>query len=250
MEFINFRADANTNNAWGYFNAKLGNKYAAAGLIAAFYVVSECSPYLGWNNYKGYLSTDETCFMKDFVHDKKPFGLAGWNKWYRKQGLFNMARSAGKKIYDLDMQLSFVMDEFSGLTYGPVLEKLKKSENVSDAFTTVMTEYMDISKKLAKEMASHYQKVAEDVLEHYDKPRVFKVPKQYLTTEFEKVVVKSERRKKFPFIRKKLGYLRKNEIYPYIAENVQGTEYAIHYGDTIGYVKVNKSYIVTRLEIV
>lgn len=248
MEFITFTPDSNTNNAWGYLNAKIGNKYAAAGLMAAMYVVSNCDPYFGWTKYRGYLSTDETCFMKDFVHDKKPFGIGGWRTWTRKQGLFNYARRMGKPIHDIDLQLFFVMDEFSGMAYRETLDKLRGVENAVDAFTISLKEYMDIPKKTAVEMANHYQKVVEDILEHYDKPRVFKAPKQYVKTEFVGVSVKGQKTKKFQLFRKKLGIMEQNELYPFLIVSDGGDEYVIHYNGRIGYVKTDKTYVVTRME--
>jgi hypothetical protein len=47
-------------------------------------------------------------FYPDFVKDKAGYGLAQWTFWSRKQALLDFAKSKGKSIGDLQMQLDFL----------------------------------------------------------------------------------------------------------------------------------------------
>jgi hypothetical protein len=50
---------------------------------------------------------DENAYP-DFMKDKAGYGLAQWTFWSRKQALLDFAKSKGKSIGDLQMQLDFL----------------------------------------------------------------------------------------------------------------------------------------------
>ena len=60
----------------------------------------------------------------NFVHDSAGYGLAQWTFWSRKQGLYDYAKSTGRSIGDLTMQLEFLFQELSS-GYKSVLSTLK-----------------------------------------------------------------------------------------------------------------------------
>lgn len=248
---IDFGANiGNMNLTFGYLKTKLGNKYAVYAMMGTFQAVSGFSSYYGWERYKGYLSTDELCFMKDFVHDKKPFGILGWKKWTRKQSLFNLARRAKKGIYDLYSQLAFVMDDINCLAYQPLLEELKETKGVEEACQIIFDrEFVDIPKKERKKTLEKTIEFAKEIEEYYEKrAENFKVPKKYVQTDLNRVVVRGPKGKKFPFLRKKFGYLAKGELYPFIVMDDACNEFAILYHGEVGYVKASKAYTITKME--
>ena len=67
----------------------------------------------------------------NFVHDSAGYGLAQWTYYTRKQKLLNYAKSQGKSIGDLDMQLSFLIKEFQE-DFSSIWNQLKSSNNLYD----------------------------------------------------------------------------------------------------------------------
>ena len=48
----------------------------------------------------------------NFVRDRAGYGLAQWTYWSRKEALLAFARSKGRSIGDLEMQLDFASRSF------------------------------------------------------------------------------------------------------------------------------------------
>lgn len=67
----------------------------------------------------------------NFVHDCAGYGLAQWTYYTRKQKLLNYAKSQGKSIGDLDMQLAFLIKEFQE-DFSSIFNQLKSSNNLYD----------------------------------------------------------------------------------------------------------------------
>ena len=85
----------------------MGNLYAESGL----------SPINLQNSYNTKLKYSDAAYTDavdngkytNFVKDSAGYGLAQWTYWSRKQNLLNYAKSTGKSIGDLNMQLEFLM---------------------------------------------------------------------------------------------------------------------------------------------
>ncbi len=76
----------------------------------------------------------------NFVHDSAGYGIAQWTYWTRKRDLLHFAKSAGKSIGDLDMQLDFLVHELKE-DYPKVLEMLCTTDDLRAASDAVMCRY-------------------------------------------------------------------------------------------------------------
>ncbi len=244
-DYCKFTATKNTNMAWKYFEPIIGNAFGTAGLIAGLYLRSECDPYYGYNNYIG----EDVVEREAFAHDKKGFGMGKWKNWIRKQSLYNFCSKSGEHLYDINAQVSFIMDEFSGTTYGPVLRELMDATSVKEAAYLVYDKYLDI-RKHDDEKREICAELALDIYATYGMPNELKTPVKYVKTNGKRVRVKGPKGKTIPFIRKTLGYLRPEEIYRFITVSDDGNEYTVYFGDDVGYVNSEKTHIVTRMEAV
>ncbi|SFU88682.1 phage tail tip lysozyme [Butyrivibrio sp. INlla21] len=66
----------------------------------------------------------------NFIRDGAGYGLAQWTFWSRKQGIFEFAKSRGKSIGDLQMQLDFLWKELM-MSYQAVLTVLQNPSSLS-----------------------------------------------------------------------------------------------------------------------
>ena len=244
-DYYSFEQNANTDRAWKYFAPIIGNNFGTAALMAGLYLRSGMDPYTGCEKY-GYPSKPE---LKDFAYDRVGFGIGKWKNWIRKQSLHNFCRVGEESIYDINAQMQFVMDEFSGTTRGPVLRELMDATSVKEAAYLVYDKYLDI-KKRSFEKRDICAELAMDIYDTYGTPDVLKIPVKYVKTEKSGVRVKAQKGKKIPLLRKALGYLVPGELYRFISVSDDGREYAVYYNDEFGYVKADKVQIVTRMEVV
>ena len=235
-----------SNNAWDYLLKKTENVYAASALLGGILSISKCNPCDGFSDYQGFLSIEDESFRRAFVFDKKPFGIWGWMTWHRKQSLLNYAKANGKDICDLFLQLDFMMDEFTGTTYGGIWNKLIHAETLDEAKEALFSGYFDNVTEMDKEILS---KSADNVYNEYvESKKEAMIAVKYVTTDLKKTTVLSKRTNRFPFFRKKLGVLKRKEIYPFIVITDDGNELVIDYNGQFGYVRADKNYVVTRLE--
>ncbi len=66
---------------------------------------------------------------KNFIKDKAGYGLAQWTFWSRKEKLYNHAQKRKKSIGDLEMQLSYLIDELKS-SYKSLFELLCKTNSI------------------------------------------------------------------------------------------------------------------------
>ena len=237
-----FEENMNTDRAWKYFAPIIKNNFGTAALMAGLYLRSAMDPYTGCEKY-GYPNTPE---LKDFAHDRVGFGIGKWKDWTRKQSLHNFCRVGGESIYDINAQMQFVMDEFSGTTYGPVLKELMEATSIKEAAYLVYDKYLDV-KKHSDEKRVICAELAVDIYDNYGKPAAIKIPVKYVKCNGKRVRVKAKKR---AFIRKTLGYLEPEEIYRFISASDDGREYSVYFNDSFGYVNADKVEVVTRMEVV
>ena len=76
----------------------------------------------------------------NFVRDSAGYGLAQWTYWSRKEALLNFARSQGKSIGDLSMQLDFLWKELTS-DYTSTLEALLSATSVRVASDVVLVKF-------------------------------------------------------------------------------------------------------------
>lgn len=139
---------ANDKTIWGFLKSQGLNDYGAAGLMGNLYAESGLSPTNLQNTYNNklgmtdneYTDAVDTGRYVNFVHDSAGYGLAQWTFWSRKQELYNYAKSRGKSIGDLTMQLEFLVQEL-GSSYKSVLSTLKSATSVLQASNAVLLQF-------------------------------------------------------------------------------------------------------------
>ena len=244
-DYYSFEQNANTDRAWKYFAPIIKNNFGTAALIAGLYLRSGMDPYTGCEKY-GYPNKPE---LKDFAYDRVGFGIGKWKNWIRKQSLHNFCRVGEESIYDINAQMQFVMDEFSGTTYGPVLKELMDATSVKEAAYLVYNKYIDI-KKRSFEKRDICAELAMDIYSIYGGETELRVPVKYVVANRRGVRVCGQKGKVVPFLRRTLGYLDQEQLYRFISVSDDGKEYAVYFGDEFGYVKSDRTHIVTRMEVV
>ena len=116
---------------------------AAAGIMGNFERESGLLSNNLQNDYEGSLGYSDESYTKavddgsytNFGNDSAGYGLAQWTYSTRKQNLLNFAKSKGKSIGDLGMQLDFLMKEISE-NYSGLIEKLNAASTPEEAAQT------------------------------------------------------------------------------------------------------------------
>lgn len=139
---------ANESTIWTKLIASGMTKAGAAGLMGNLYAESALNPRNLQQSYERSLGyTDDTYTYgvdvgtyKNFVKDSAGYGLAQWTFHTRKQNLLNYAKSKGKSIGDLGMQIDFLIKELKE-DYHAVWAKLVSTTNVREASNMVLFNY-------------------------------------------------------------------------------------------------------------
>lgn len=180
---------SNEETIWNYLYGKLGNAYATAGLMGNLYAESALRPTNLQNTYEkklGYSDAEYTAAVDNgsygnFIKDSAGYGLAQWTYWSRKQALLEFAKTEGKSIGDLSLQLDFIWKELTE-SYSGLLTTLKTATSVRDASTAVLTIYerpADQGESVQAKRASYGQT-------YYDKYAVVVYPEK-LTVGYYRV---------------------------------------------------------------
>lgn len=133
---------------WDYLYSWLGNEYGTAGLMGNLYAESALNPINLQNSANTRLGlTDEQYTAKvdngsyrNFVMDSAGYGLAQWTYWSRKQALLDYAKSKGKSIGDLNMQLDFLKRELNE-NYSSLVKELKSATSILAASNAVLMKF-------------------------------------------------------------------------------------------------------------
>lgn len=137
----------NEEKIWKFLKSKGFTDFGVSGLMGNLYAESGLSPINLQNSYEKKLNFTDQSYTQavdngsytNFVKDAAGYGLAQWTYWSRKQNLLNYARSVGKSIGDLDMQLEFLCKELSG--YSDVWKTLQSATSVFEASNAVLLQY-------------------------------------------------------------------------------------------------------------
>ena len=140
---------SNEEKIWNYFKSKGLNDFGCAGLLANLFAESALNSKNLQNSYEKKLGyTDETYtaavdngVYTNFVRDSAGYGLAQWTYWSRKQNLLNYAKSIGKSIGDLEMQLDFLWKELNEGYTTSVLAVLKSATSILQASNAVLFKF-------------------------------------------------------------------------------------------------------------
>lgn len=116
----------------------MGNLFAESGLIPTN-LQNSYESELGMNDASYTAAVDNGSYT-NFTHDSAGYGLAQWTYWSRKQGLFQLCKSRGKSIGDLNTQLDFLYQELT-TSYSQLLKILKTTSSVEEASNLVVTQF-------------------------------------------------------------------------------------------------------------
>lgn len=138
----------NDKTIWEFLKSHGLNDYGAAGLMGNLYAESGLLPTNLQNTYNNkfgmtddeYTASVDNGSYGNFVHDSAGYGLAQWTFWSRKEGLLNYAKSTGKSIGDLTMQLEYLLQELAS-GYKTVLSTLKSATSVLQASNSVLLQF-------------------------------------------------------------------------------------------------------------
>ena len=242
-----FTPTLQTNVAWDYFYEKINNPFGTAALVGGLYFVSGCDPDFGCKQIGKVEGKEDT--RKNFIFNKKQFGIGGWRHWIRNQSLWNYSGKSAGILTDLDIQMDFVMDEFSGTTYGQILEDLTKSNSVLEAADIIFHKYLDLTKE-QKEESTKAMYIAQEVYSVYAAPKAcIKNPVKYVKSDIDGITVwKDIPRGLLKVFSTRLGKMDVGKMYAFVESSEDGKWFRIRYDDQFGYVDADKTYIVIRME--
>lgn len=152
---------------WNFLKSKGLNSIAIAGLMGNLHAESGLNPKNLQNSYEKKLGhTDESYTAAvdcgeytNFARDAAGYGLAQWTYHTRKAALLAYAKSMGKSVGDLEMQLCFLMKELTG-NYSGALSELKKASSVLAASNIILMKFerpADQSESVQKKRAEYGQ---------------------------------------------------------------------------------------------
>lgn len=152
--------NGNTNEEiiWNFLKSKIGNDYGAAGLMGNLYAESGLNQknlenlcekrlkeagktYCTDEAYTSAVDTGKISreeFLNPLPGKQYGYGLAQWTSTGRKAGLYDLVKSKGVSIGDLEAQLEFLVKELS-TSYKSVLSVLKTATSVKAASDKVLT---------------------------------------------------------------------------------------------------------------
>lgn len=145
---------------WNFLKAEIGNEYGTAGLMGNLSAESGLNPKNLENLCEKRLKeagkpycTDETYtvavdsgkidraeFLNPLPGKQYGYGLAQWTSAGRKAGLYDLAKSKGVSIGDLETQLEYLCKELRS-SYKSVLSALKSAASVKEASDIVLVKF-------------------------------------------------------------------------------------------------------------
>ena len=134
---------------WDFLKKEGFNDYGAAGLMGNLQAESGLLPNNLQNTFNSKLGLSDEEYTKridngtytNFVHDSAGYGLAQWTYWSRKQNLLNFAKSKGKSIGDLEIQMQFLITELRNSYRNSVYNILKTTTSIQQASDAVLLNF-------------------------------------------------------------------------------------------------------------
>ena len=126
---------------WDMLLSATGNEYGTAAIMGNLMAESSLNPLCatGKNKTPDY-AKDADSGAVDFVHDGVAFGLVQWCFRTRKEGLLNYAKSTGRSVGHLQMQLEYMVKELSE-SYKSVWKAVTEAKDIRTASDVVMLKY-------------------------------------------------------------------------------------------------------------
>lgn len=134
---------------WDFLKKERFNDYGTAGLMGNLQAESGLLSNNLQDTFNSKLGLSDEEYTKrvdngtytNFVHDSAGYGLAQWTYWSRKQNLLNFAKSKGKSIGDLEIQLQFLITELRNSYRNSVYNILKTATSVQQASDAVLLNF-------------------------------------------------------------------------------------------------------------
>jgi hypothetical protein len=192
---------------WNYLTGKGLNAYSVAGIMGNLFAESALNPINVQNSYEKTLNMSDREYTDrvdsgdytEFTQDRAGYGLAQWTYWSRKQALLDYARSEGKSIGDLLMQLDFLWMELQD--YSSLMQTLNYSTSVDEASRAFHLQYERPADKseeaqlrrtaLAQKYYEKYANMASSITKENKFPYAVKVTSSALNVR-ENPSIKSE----------------------------------------------------------
>ena len=132
---------------WDFLKGKGLTECGIAGLMGNLKAESGLKPTNVQNSYEAKLGLNDDTYTAavdngsytNFEKDAAGYGLAQWTYHTRKAGLLKAARSAGKSVGDLNVQLNYLWTELQG--YKKVLAVLQTATTVRAASDAVLVDF-------------------------------------------------------------------------------------------------------------
>lgn len=144
------KGNNNEEKIWIYLMDKIRNAYGVASMMGNLYAESGLQPNNLQNSYERSLgftddeyvrAIDNGTYTKDqFIYDQAGAFLAQWTFWTRKKALYEYAKSQGKSIGDLEVQLNFLYKELT-TSFPSVLSALKNATSILEASNIVLMKF-------------------------------------------------------------------------------------------------------------
>lgn len=157
----------NEEKIWNYLKSKGLNDYAISGIMGNMFAESGLSPTnmqdsfekkLGYNDAT-YTAAADNGTYKNFIKDGCGFGITQTTFWSRKENLYNLAKSRGVSIGNLEMQLDFFWQELTE-DFKTVYQLLQSVKSVKEASDLILTKFEmpgDMSDSV-KNLRAYYSK--------------------------------------------------------------------------------------------
>lgn len=134
---------------WNFLKKEGFNDYGTAGLMGNLQAESGLLPNNLQNTFNSKLGLSDEEYTRrvdngtytNFIHDSAGYGIAQWTYWSRKQNLLNFAKSKGKSIGDLEIQLQFLITELRNSYRNSVYNILKTATSVQQASDAVLLNF-------------------------------------------------------------------------------------------------------------
>ena len=131
---------------YDYLTARGFTVDGACAVLGNMHAESACNPNNAQNSGNARLGMTDAEYTDgvdkgtytNFVKDSIGYGLCQWTYWSRKQGLLNLAKTRGKSISDISVQLDFMLSELK--SYG-LLYKIKNAKDYAEATKVFMLQY-------------------------------------------------------------------------------------------------------------
>ena len=169
---------------WDYLYQSTGSAIGTAAIMGNLMAESSLNPRNATNLKKtGYATVDQYILatddgVHDFAHDGVAFGLVQWCYWSRKQVLLDYARSTGRSVQHLQMQLEYLIREMSG-NYKTAWNAVLNANSIREASDAVMLKYENPATKTEaakQKRASYGQKYYDQFAKAQPEPKPEPVP--------------------------------------------------------------------------